>query len=215
MIEPACERCGGDGWIVTNRGAAPCECSMLKRIADSLAEIPHRYRPAVREGWLGPWPLPSELDEWRALPGASPWTILVLGPKGCGKTFAASALFRATVERQRIRGRFVDWPDTIEAVKREFDDEAAHGKTERRLLAPDLLLLDDLGAERPTEFALALAARVLRHRHAQALPTIITSNAHDLSAFEAIDPRVASRLAEDSVVLRMTGRDRRLEKASR
>ncbi len=83
------------------------------------------------------------------------------------------------------------------------------GDTRRRMHEAPLLLLDDIGRERDSDATRALIVATLVHRHANALPTIITAQFAKLTAFDAYDPALTSRLAEDSLVIGRSGRDQR------
>jgi len=151
-------------------------------------------------------------------PGAKGWKgvppfLTFLGTVGAGKTWQATRLF-GELRAAGWSGIWIDAAEAVERVRREIatpDD----GRTIDRLCGTALLLLDDLLAERDTEFARDKLSFILRHRHAHERSTIITSNSVDrdgrpsLAGIESVEPRLASRLAE-GLVIKLAGKDRRL-----
>jgi DNA replication protein DnaC len=71
-----------------------------------------------------------------------------------------------------------------------------------------ILVLDDLGAEKMSEWTFSALYRVISHRYDYFLPTIVTSNL-TLDAIDQWEPRIASRLA-GLTVISLTGTDRRM-----
>lgn len=167
-------------------------------------EVPPRYRMVPRSLAVHP-----EAAEWQ---GSGFLTFL--GPVGSGKTWQATFVLGCLHE---AGGRGLLWIDAAEAVERIRQEIATDhdGRTLGRMREASVLLLDDLLAERDSDFARDKLGLVLRHRHAQMAPTIITSNSTDpqgrasLAAIEALEPRLASRIAE-GLVIKLGGRDRRL-----
>jgi DNA replication protein DnaC len=72
-----------------------------------------------------------------------------------------------------------------------------------------LLLLDDLGAEKPSEWTQERLYELIDERYAWQRPLIVTSNVPPKALAEWVGDRVASRLAEMCVVVALTGPDRR------
>jgi len=186
--------------------------------------VPKRYAMMRRASWEGDFPLS---DPWTL----DPWSIAIIGPTGTGKTHLAVAILwewyvnvstlwlnelpdeEDPVGRAQFRranpepaAAWFSVPDTLDQIKAEFD---RGGDTKKRLRTRCPIILDDLGAERPTPFAVDTLLSVLLYRYDHVLPTIITSNAEDLSVLDNLSPRVSSRLAEGVVLIR-EGRDRRL-----
>lgn len=132
------------------------------------------------------------------------WSLSLLGPTGCGKTWLAVKLL-VEMYGDGIRGRYADASLAVEQIKSEFDG-AERGKTLRELSTVPALLLDDLGAERGTAYQAEQLGLILRARYNAVLPTIVTSNAQRID--DVVESRIASRLA--SGVFRVGGRDRRV-----
>lgn len=189
------------------RGVASREAERL-----ALATIPAGFARYDRAHWRGPWPFPAGLDTWPnpAPDGTAPaWLVAVLGPVGVGKTMALTAFFRETVARWGYGGAWLDWSAVLDDVRRSFEGRATSG-TEAALMSRRIVLLDDFGAERSTPWALEFASKILRRRHRENLPTLVSSNARNLGELSgAVDTRVLSRFAEGAVIV-LSGKDRRI-----
>ena len=144
----------------------------------------------------------------RALDGRGTY---LWGLPGRGKTYAAAAAVRLAVERGK-RAKLVTAKGLLDAVKAEFDG-GERGTLERASWC-DLLALDDLGVERPTEWAMETLTGLIDARVSTGLPTIVTSN---YSLGELRDRwggmpgmRLASRIAGSCERVELRGDDRRL-----
>jgi DNA replication protein DnaC len=174
--------------------------------AEALAErwlrvIPPRLQGA-RLGQL-PVELGAPLDEW-ALEGTK--NVVLFGPVGTGKTHAAVAAAHRALTHLGLAVGF--WPVTDLLDQLRPGAEAGTMEAASRV---GLLILDDLGAERPTDWTGERLYSILNHRWLHLLPTLVTCNATQLSELpELCGARVWSRLAQGSLLLRVTGPDRRL-----
>jgi DNA replication protein DnaC len=140
-------------------------------------------------------------------------SLLLLGSTGVGKTHQAYGVLRYLAA--------ADTP-TAWATTSAADMYAAlrprHGvdsETEFRKYAhAQLLMIDDLGAAKPSEWTEEINFRLVNHRYENRLPTIITSNVLPRELTDRVGERVASRLVgmSDRVVIR--GGDRRNEEAA-
>jgi DNA replication protein DnaC len=140
-------------------------------------------------------------------------SLLLLGPTGVGKTHQAYGVLRYLAAADT----HTSWKATSAA-----DMYAAlrprHGvdsETEFRKYAhTQLLMIDDLGAAKPSEWTEEINFRLVNHRYENRLPTIITSNVLPKQLTERVGERVASRLVgmSDRIVIR--GTDRRNEEAA-
>lgn len=135
--------------------------------------------------------------------------LLFLGPTGTGKTFYACCIANALIDAgySAIVTNFAQIANDLQGT---FDKAQVHN----RLLRADLLVLDDLAAERDTSFMQEIVFQVVEERSAAKKPLIVTSN---VSTQEFMNPgdlarrRVFSRLKEVCIPIAVTGADRREE----
>lgn len=174
------------------------------------AVIPKRYLEMGFDNWDPPAGTPDPrptLQRW-AMSEERPWCIALLGNTGVGKTHLATATFVAWCGSRRF-GWWLDAADAMATLRRQVIEEPERETlVANKLIDRRLLLVDDFGSTRLTEFGHEQWVRALLQRYNQQLPTIITSNALELAAFRVIDPRLESRL-HDGLVLTLTGDDRR------
>jgi DNA replication protein DnaC len=173
----------------------------LRRAAEVAdRRIPPRFRHATATH--------SDVTAW--CQGFSPESpsLLILGPTGSGKTHQAFGAVRSLA----ARGITVNWeaataPDMYASMRpREGVDSEGEFA---RLAAADLLLLDDLGAAKVTEWTEEILYRLVNHRYEAMLPGIFTSNIPAAELRDVIGDRVASRLAEMCRLIPLRGADRR------
>jgi DNA replication protein DnaC len=123
--------------------------------------------------------------------------FLLRGGYGCGKTHLAAAIANAALERG-LSVLFVTVPDLLDHLRGAFaplSDQSYDERFEQVRSAP-LLILDDLGTEYGTPWALEKLFQLLNHRYMSRLPTVITTN----EELEDLDPRIRSRLIDTGLV---------------
>jgi DNA replication protein DnaC len=170
------------------------------------------------------------IDRWRAGERRNLW---LSGPLGLGKTGIAWGIVRelALTEvdaymdaDEEFRGYgprpvslFVIWRDLLADLRDAIalGGDAAASLFDRARTVP-VLALDDLGAERPTAYALEQLANLVEHRYQRRVPTVVTSNygTRDLAArLGQEDPllgeRIVDRLLEGALGHRFSGSSRR------
>ncbi|MFJ4682008.1 ATP-binding protein [Streptomyces sp. NPDC088789] len=137
-------------------------------------------------------------------------SLLLLGPTGVGKTHQAYGALRHLAPT----GIRLAWTATSSAnlyaalrPRAGVDSEAEF----RRYAHAPLLLIDDLGAAKSSEWTEEINFRLINHRYENQLPTILTSNVTPKELSERVGDRVASRLIEmcDRVVIQGDDRRRR------
>lgn len=135
----------------------------------------------------------ATLDYSRKLQG---WLILT-GGYGSGKTHLAAAIANHAIS-QGVIALFVTVPDLLDHLRAAFAPRSTQGYSERfeQIRNAPLLILDDLGTENATPWALEKLFQLLNYRYMSRLPTVITTN-QDL---ERIEPRLRSRFADPDLV---------------
>jgi DNA replication protein DnaC len=123
--------------------------------------------------------------------------LLLMGGYGSGKTHLAAAIANDALGRGTVP-LFVTVPDLLDHLRGTFAPGAVQGYGDRfeQVRTAPLLILDDLGTENATPWALEKLFQLLNHRYMSRLPTVITTN-HEL---ERVDPRLRSRLADPELV---------------
>ena len=137
--------------------------------------------------------------------------LLLCGPIGTGKSFLAAAIANELIS-QGTPCLMTNFSRIISRVSEKFGGDQKYLDDLNRF---DLLIIDDLGAERDTEFTWEKVMNVVGARYRAGLPIIITTN---LSPKDFYDPsdirrqRVFSRLKEMCICLEVKGVDRRSKK---
>lgn len=127
------------------------------------------------------------------------WVVFE-GTYGCGKTHLALAIANELIHKRGMVVRFTTAADLLDELRSKFSSgSSADGVMhviEKYQSSQSVLILDDYGAEKSSEWAEEKLFQILNHRHVNRLPTVITTN---LSVSE-MSPRIGSRMQESSVV---------------
>ena len=243
MSELPCDVCGGTGFAISTREgreyAQRCACQSAARgagAADPAARcrIPPRYEHCTLESFdPGNASLSAALEEALAFCSGYPHLgadeglgLLFCGDNGVGKTHLAVAVLRELVTNRGARGQYWDFHELIREIKSSYDPETK--TTELQVLEPvvetDVLLLDDLGAWKMTDWMNDTLFYILNSRYMAKRPTVITTNYQDVTREEAlaadslrrreflverIGQRLRSRLMEMCLIVKVTGSDHR------
>lgn len=143
-----------------------------------------------------------DLDEWAARPAGR--NLLFFGPVGVGKSRAAIAACRPAHDRG-LDVAFWPTADLLDAMR------PSDGRTLDVASVADLdrLILDDVGVERPTDWTAERLDAVINRRWMDDLPTVATTNLEPEDLERRLGERTFSRLVGGSVVIRLSGADRR------
>ncbi|MFE1205683.1 ATP-binding protein [Streptomyces sp. NPDC058762] len=140
-------------------------------------------------------------------------SLLLLGPTGTGKTHQAYGALRYLAPTGiNWRWTATSSADLYAALRPRAGVDS---ETEfRRFAHARLLLLDDLGAAKNSEWTEEINFRLINHRYENQLPTILTSNVLPKELLDRVGDRVSSRLIEmcDRIVIK--GTDRRKQAAA-
>lgn len=161
--------------------------------------VPLRFRAARVEHVDEP--VRTELVAWCA---EQTGNLVLLGPVGVGKTHAAVGVMRELMRSGR-HPRFYPVAELLDLLRPGGPEGAAE-----QLAACDVLVVDDLGSERPTEWTAERLYALVNRRWMEERPIVATTNYEPDVLPEVLGERTHSRLVGDAAVLRLTGPDRRL-----
>lgn len=218
----SCAQCRGTGWeLVPGRGVRRCECRRTSGALVSAARIPKRYESCSFDSYF---PLnPSQeaaVTFARQVAESYPNSdigLLFLGTCGVGKTHLAVAILRVLLEKN-IGCLFYDFRDLLKEIQDSWNPQK--GTSEMDVLSPvydaEVLVLDELGASKPTEWVKDTMTHVINKRYNDRKVTIFTSNYLDAKANqydetlnERVGERLRSRLHEMCKVVPVIGEDYR------
>jgi DNA replication protein DnaC len=223
-----CPTCHGFGVLEHPKSGRliPCKCreEAIVEAGVAGAGIPERYRNCSLQNWNALEPSLKQagilarrfVEEWPAVDHG----ILIVGPVGRGKTHLAVAILLDLIREKGVRGAFCDFTDLLSRIQATFGRNGDENPDE--ILAPyrdaELLVLDELGARRPTEWAREVLYGLLNTRYNRSRITILTTNFDDEAekpGDETLEIRVGSavrsRLYEMCRTVRVSGPDFRKE----
>lgn len=136
--------------------------------------------------------------------------LYLCGDVGTGKTHLAVAVMNELMTKKRVPSLFVTVPELLDNLRGAYNDP---GRDLDEWMAAvknaDLLVLDDLGSERVTEWVRERVFVVVNHRYREVLPTIFTSNIGPKDLAAQLGERTASRIISMCDWISLEGEDYR------
>lgn len=198
----ACPACAAD-----HKAAGDSEWLGRTAALRAMSTCDRRFAPRYRDAHAEHPAIWAWIDATVTNPAAGE-SLLVLGPVGRGKTFQAHGALRAVLAAlpglDWVSASFADFTASL----RPRPGVDAEAEMERYRTA-GLLLLDDIGAAKSSEWVEEVAYRLIDHRYNLLIPTIYATNLDAGSLRDVLGDRIASRLAETCRRVVLDGPDRR------
>jgi DNA replication protein DnaC len=248
-LASVCPLCEGSGLKIIerpdgSRAARDCACQLERRAARAIARtrIPKRYEhctldefdtafsgctDSVKKGYLNAKKFVDSFPVETRGNG-----LLFTGSIGAGKTHLSVAILQALVTQRGASGLFCDYRELLKQVQNTYN--RAVQATELDVLRPvfeaEILVIDEIGAAKPTDWVWDTVAHILNTRYNDRKTTILTANYSNRPPLGAtfdeetaltqarrarqedtlgdrIGERMRSRLQEMCVVVEMNGAD--------
>ncbi len=224
---PICDRCGGSGYL----GSAMCEClqelcrqeqkkevSILSGSKETFNQFRLDYYPDRVDPNYGASPRTIMERNFKicrtyALTFApSAGNLLFVGGTGLGKTYLSACIARAVADR----GCSVVYETASHLFSKLEQAKFAPSEESRReaakFLSCDLLIIDDLGTEMPSQFTTAALYSLVNDRLLAGKPMVISTNLNVDETSRRYSPQIASRLHGGFQRLTFVGEDIRVLK---
>jgi DNA replication protein DnaC len=235
-----CPVCSGSGWksAGSDRRVVRCDCRTKVR-AESLlaaARIPKRYEHCELSNFEYDGPhanlMPARMAACKFVEGypLDNTGLLLIGSIGVGKTHLSVGIIKELLLSKGIPCLFYDYRELLKQIQNSYNDSVK--VTELDVLRPvfdtEVLVLDELGAVKPTEWVWDTVSLILNTRYNNNRTTIITTNYPDDAARDSngnsefaraqraargetlgdrIGERMRSRLHEMCRIIKMEGAD--------
>jgi DNA replication protein DnaC len=195
-VTEVCPLCAGSGWKpvpgAPESGVTRCDCQLLARGGAMIAaaRIPKRYEHCELSNFTTDFP-GADRSVALAQIGASRFVqefdpregkgLLLVGGIGTGKTHLAVGILKELIATRASACLFCDYRELLKQIQNSYNDSVQ--ATELQVLRPvfeaEVLLLDELGAVKPSEWVWDTVSLILNTRYNDNRATIITTNFAD------------------------------------
>jgi DNA replication protein DnaC len=241
-VVDVCPICEGTGWKMLasgpNQRVTRCQCRIKARGATLLAaaRIPRRYEHCELSSFTTDFPAAHGslalariaaskfAEEYDPREGTG---LLIIGKIGVGKTHLAVGIMKELILNRGVACLFYDYRELLKEIQNSYNESVK--ATELDVLRPvfeaEVLVLDELGAVKPTEWVWDTVSLILNTRYNDNRTTIITTNfpdgapalsgsmslarsaAREETLGDRIGERMRSRLHEMCRIISMDGQD--------
>jgi DNA replication protein DnaC len=220
-----CPLCEGSGWKVLpgspDRRVTRCDCQLRARSENLLAaaRIPKRYEHCELSSFTVDFPGADRsisgahimatrfVEEFEPASGTG---LLLVGGIGTGKTHLAVGILKELIGRRGSHCLFCDYRELLKHIQNSYNDSVQ--ATELQVLRPvfdaEVLVLDELGAVKPSEWVWDTVSLILNTRYNDNRTTIITTNFPDEPAAGVAGPDLSPRSSAFAANRRETLGDR-------
>ena len=213
-------QCDGSGWCMDSENRVyRCKCQVVREKqarAERLfvaAKIPKRFRNKNLEDFdtklqQDAWKIATRyVEKFDELREKDKNGLCFIGPTGTGKSHLAYGILNSLLAKG-VPGLCGSVPEIMDQLRNYSEGET----TERLELLKtlDVVILDDLGAERNSPWVTERLYVIINSRYNEVLPTIITSN-HELEELQELPgwERITSRIFEMCHLVVVDGPDYR------
>jgi len=197
-----CPVCEGTGWksVATGneRRVTRCDCTLRSRGERLLAQarIPKRYEHCELSNFDFEGPhkslLPARMAAYKFVEEypVDSTGLLLIGRSGVGKTHLAVGIMKELITNKGIPCIFYDHRELLKEIQNSYNRSVE--LTEMDVLLPvlktDVLVFDDLGSDKASDWAWETISHILNTRYNEKRTTIITTNFQNLPAAGALSP---------------------------
>ncbi len=174
-----CPKCGGTGFTEKDGLLTLCSCRYEGANLEKYLNIPPRFLNAEFENYVVVSPSQRSAYE-TCLYYVSTFDpkegkgLTLIGPPSIGKTHLAVAVLKNVYRQKKIRGFFFDTKDLFYRLQGQPIDR--YNRLMNFVLKVPLLVLDDLGSERLSDWRIEVLSHIISYRYNFLKSTIITTN---------------------------------------
>lgn len=209
-----CPKCKGTGFIEKDGVLVLCSCRYEGVDLQKYLNIPPRFINADFGNYVAVSPsqkvaLETCLHYAHTFDPKEGKGLTLVGPSQIGKTHLAVAILKKVYIEKKVRGFFVDTKDLLYRLQNYSNDK--YYKLMNFILKVPLLVLDNLGSERLSDWRTEILSHIINHRYNFLKSTLITTN-YPLnkregeygSLEERLSPEIVSRIYQMNEIVYIT-----------